>query len=269
MGETTGAVETMEVGAVLEAVRARRPLVHCLTAAVSMNLVADALLAAGARPMMTETVDEAPVVVGAADALLANLGTLSTDGMAGIPATVRAAVDRGLPWVLDPAAVGLAPVRTRLARDLLGVGPSVVRGNASEVLVLAGEGAGGSGPDSTDDADAALGAAQAVAARHGCVVAVSGPTDLVVASGGSTRLRGGSPLLTRVTGTGCALGALVAACSAVAEPYPAAETAVAWLAAAAEAAEEQAAGPGSFKIALLDALATLSPAELNDWRNAR
>lgn len=91
---------------VLDAVRGRAPLVHCLSAAVSMEIVADGLLAAGARPMMTETAAEAPHMVPLADALLINLGTLSTDGAEGIPATVEAARGLGLPWVLDPAAVG-------------------------------------------------------------------------------------------------------------------------------------------------------------------
>jgi len=133
---------------VLTAVRERAPLVHCLSAAVSMGIVADGLLAAGARPMMTETLDEAPHMVTLANALLINLGTLSTDGSEGIPATVEAAQGLGLPWVLDPAAVGIAPVRTAMARRLLKRHPAVVRANASEVLALTGE-AGGRGADSS------------------------------------------------------------------------------------------------------------------------
>lgn len=75
----------------LAAVRDRAQLVHCITAAVSMNIVADVLLAAGARPMMTETAQKAPAVVTRAQALLVNLDTLSTDGVHGIPPTVAAA----------------------------------------------------------------------------------------------------------------------------------------------------------------------------------
>ena len=131
------------------AVRARRPLVHCLSATVSMSLVADGLLAAGASPMMTETAQEAPTMTALADAALINLGTLSTDGMEGIPATVRACVELDHPWVLDPAAAGVAPVRTVLARDLLRRRPDVVRANASEVLALVGS-SGGRGADSID-----------------------------------------------------------------------------------------------------------------------
>src|SRR5699024_12148362 len=98
---------------------------------------------------------EAPVLTTIADALLINLGTLSTDALEGIPATVAAAVEAGHPWVLDPTAIGVAPVRTPLARELLESHPTVVRGNASVVLALAGSGFGVRGADSDVTADMA------------------------------------------------------------------------------------------------------------------
>src|SRR5699024_5339477 len=153
------------------------PVVHCITAAVSMGIVADGLLAAGARPMMTETQAEAPVVTSMADALLINLGTLSTDAMAAIPGTVDVTTQAGRPWVLDPTAIGRAPVRTPLARRLLESSPAVVRGNASEVLALAGDGGGGRGADSLAATTEAERAARTVAGRTGGTVAVSGPID--------------------------------------------------------------------------------------------
>lgn len=237
-------------------VRERAPLVHCITAAASMNFVADALLAAGARPMMTETPTEAPLVVTRADALLVNLGTLSADGAAGIPPTVGAARERGLPWVLDPAAVGpVTPVRTGLAHRLRDARPAVIRGNASEIAVLAGARAGGRGPDSLLAPDAVVAEGRALARATGAVVAVSGPVDVIIgAAQHEARVTAGHPTLTRVTGTGCALGALTAACAAVAEPFVAALTASWWMGMAGERAAESRAGPGSFRVALLDAL---------------
>lgn len=244
---------------VLEAVREARPLVHCLTATVSMAIVADGLLAAGARPMMTETAAEAPVVTTMADALVINLGTLSTDGMEGIPPTVAAAVRDGRPWVLDPTAIGIAPVRTPLARQLLASRPAVVRGNASEVLALAGAGPGGRGPDSAIAGDgtevAVEHAAREVASRTGGAVSVSGEVDLVLDSQHSVRVARGTAMLSRVTGTGCLLGALTAACTAVQpDPWEAAVAAVVWLDLAGELAASRATGPGSFRMHLLDAL---------------
>jgi hydroxyethylthiazole kinase len=248
------------VAPVIAAVREHRPLVHCITATVSMGIVADGLLAAGARPMMTETLAEAPVVTTVADALTVNLGTLSTDAMDGIPATVAAAVRDRRPWVLDPTAIGIAPVRTPLARRLLGERPAVVRGNASEVLALAGEGTGGRGADSTAAPASAEEAARRVSARTGGAVAVSGAVDLVLGglgpdAGRLARVARGTELLTRVTGTGCLLGALTAACTAVAPgPFDAALAATTWLDVAGERAAERAEGPGSFRLHLLDAL---------------
>jgi hydroxyethylthiazole kinase len=246
---------------VIAQVRSAGPMVHCITAAVSMGIVADGLLAAGARPMMTETVQEAPVITPLADALLVNLGTLSTDGMEGIPVTVRAAQEAGRPWVLDPTAIGRAPVRTPLARDLLADRPAVVRGNASEILALVG-GSGGRGPDADaateDHAEITRRAAHEVAQGSGAVVAVSGPEDLLIAPGTDHPPRSiprGHPLLTRVTGTGCLLGALTAAClGAGATPADAARAATVWMDVAGERAATRAPRPGSFRTALLDAL---------------
>jgi hydroxyethylthiazole kinase len=146
-------------------------------------------------------------------------------------------------------------VRTPLARELLASRPTVVRGNASEVLALAGMGAGGRGADSVAGPEAAEHAAVQVAERTGGAVAVSGAVDLVLDAGRQARVARGTELLTRVTGTGCLLGALTAACTAV-EPDPlrAALAATTWLDVAGELAAGRAAGPGSFRMHLLDAL---------------
>ncbi|BDA63382.1 thiamine phosphate synthase [Actinomyces capricornis] len=237
----------------IAAVRRTQPLVHCLSATVSMGIVANGLLAAGGRPMMTETLQEAPAITALADALLINLGTLSTDGAVGIPATV--AVDPGRPWVLDPAAVGAAPVRTALARHLLASRPRIVRANASEVRVLAGASTGGRGADSVDAPEAARTAAVEVARCTGGAVAVSGERDLIVDEQRAVVVERGSAMLTRLTGTGCLLGALSAACLAVQpDPLAAAAGASLWLALAGERAAARSRGPGGFATALLDAL---------------
>lgn len=243
---------------VIAAVREAAPMVHCITATVSMGLVADGLLAAGARPMMTETLQEAPVVTALADALLINFGTLSTDAAQAIPATVDAAMSRAMPWVMDPTAIGVAPIRTRMARELLVKGPTVVRGNASEILALAGQGSGGRGADASEMAFHARGAARSVAGVTGGVVSVSGKTDLVVdARDRQAVLRRGRPELARVTGTGCLLGALVAACTAVIDdPFEAALAASTWMAVAGERAAQGNPTPrmGTFRMRLIDEL---------------
>jgi len=247
--------DIQRVASILNDVREHQPVIHCITATVSMSIVADGLLAAGARPMMTETLHEAPVLTTVADALLINLGTLSTDAVEGIPATVDAAVAAGHPWVLDPTAIGTAPVRTPLARKLLESRPTVVRGNASEILALAGAGPGGRGADSRATPDMAQEAAAMITDRTGGAVAVSGEIDLIVAGTRQTRVHRGTQVLTRVTGTGCLLGALTAACATVSQDkFLAALAATTWLTVAGEIAHLRATGPGSFRVHLLDAL---------------
>jgi hydroxyethylthiazole kinase len=167
----------------------------------------------------------------------------------------RSAAGAGTPWVLDPVAVGALPWRTELAAGLLGWRPAVVRGNASEVMALAGAGSGGRGVDSTAKVDDALDAAVALARRTGGVVAVSGEVDVVTDGSRTVRVGGGSALLTRTTGAGCALGALVAAYVAVSDDaLTGAVAAHAHVALAAEAAAAAGPGPGTFAPLWLDAL---------------
>ncbi|WP_134323063.1 hydroxyethylthiazole kinase [Cumulibacter soli] len=261
---TNDRVARDDIAAIINAVRERRPLVHAFSAAVTAPIVADGLLAAGARPMMTDTATEAPTVTDAADALLINVGCLSSDAAAGIRPTLRAAQRAAIPWILDPAAIGRAPVRTPLARELLTLGPAAVRGNGSEVLALADGGPGGSGADSTVSAQSADGAARQLADRYHCVLAVSGAVDVITDGAQTVHIASGLPMLTRVIGTGCLLGALTAACVAVA-PHTSAFGAVLAATALLTVASERCGGrgPGSFRIALLDALYESNPSDIS------
>lgn len=244
--------------AVMAAMRNHEPLVHCLTPPISTSIVADGLLAAGARPMMTETLDEAPTLNTVADALLVNLGSLNTDRMRSIPATVEAARKRRLPWVLDPTGIGIAPIRTPLAHELAGHRPTIICGNPVEVLVLA-EGAHGYAEDDEEtDAVEVTEHAQELAERLGCVVSMPGETDVITDGDIVARISGGSPLLGRIAGAGRLLGALTAACAAVAPPLDAALAASAWLKSAGERAATRTSSPGTFRMFLLDALDELA-----------
>jgi hydroxyethylthiazole kinase len=255
----------------LEAVRARSPLVQCITNTVVQNVTANVLLALGASAAMVDVPTEAGPFARVADALLVNTGTPHAEPRAASVEAATAAAQHGTPWVLDPVAVGSLPVRTALARDLLGIGPTVLRGNASEVLALLGASAGGRGVDSTagtDDARAA--AVDATDGRLVGAVAVSGPVDLVAgpgaagSSGRVVRVANGSELLTRITGGGCALGAVIAAFTAV-SPEDAGAAAVAGTlvhTVAAELAAVDAGGPGTFQPLFLDRLASLTPEDV-------
>jgi hydroxyethylthiazole kinase len=249
-------------GEALAALRASGPLVQCLTNEVTTNLVANSLLAVGASPAMAAVPGEAEELAGVAGAVLVNLGTLDPDLRACVEPTVATAVGARTPWVLDPVAVGVLSVRTRLAARLVAERPAVVRGNASEVRALAGRLSAGRGVDARDGVDAAREAATGLAARHGTVVAVSGPVDLVTDGEHEVRLAVGHPLLTRITGAGCALGGLTAAFAALTEPLVAAVGATTLLGLAAEQAAVAAAGPASFQVALVDHLFAIAPDDL-------
>lgn len=231
------------------------PLVQCLTNTVVQTLTANALLAVGASPAMVDNEHEAGAFAAVASAVLVNVGTPTEATAAAMRVAAASAAEHGTPWVLDPVAVGPLAWRTALAADLLRHCPAVVRGNASEVLALAGAGPGGRGTDTTASSEDAVAVAGELARRTGGVVAVSGAVDVVTDGAVVVRVGGGDPLLTRTTGAGCALGALVAACTAVAGDHlVAAVAAHAHVALAAERAAATATGPGSFAAAWLDAL---------------
>lgn len=118
--------------------RQRAPLVHCLTNEVVQSLTANVLLALGAAPAMVVQAEEARQFAALADALLINIGTLYDARADSMLAAIEAANLAGTPWVLDPVAVGALRYRSDFAHRLLHLRPAVIRGNASEILALAG-----------------------------------------------------------------------------------------------------------------------------------
>ena len=249
------ALSISDVVETIDAIRAQSPLVHCITNIVVANFTANVLLATGAAPAMVEAPEEAGMLASVAGGVLINLGTLTVTQAAGMRAAVAGANGAGVPWVLDPVAIGALPLRTKMAGELAELHPSVIRANASEIAALTG-GAGGRGVDSTSTPDEVADAALEVARRFDTVTAVSGETDLITDGSRTVRLDGGHPLLTKVTGVGCALGALIAAAAAVTEDrLLAAATATAIVCGAGSIAAEGPPGPGLFAVRFLDALA--------------
>jgi len=245
----------------LARIRAEAPLVHNITNYVVMNTTANALLALGASPVMAHAIEEVEEMVGLARALVLNIGTLSPSWVEAMVRAGQAARRRGIPVVLDPVGSGATRYRTATALRLLDeVGPSIVRGNASEIASLAPaagpSAAGGTkGVDSTRASDETVDAALAVATRWRCVVTVSGATDVIVGEGGTLRVRNGHPMMARVTGMGCTATALIGAFAAVnPDPLRAAAHAMAVMGIAGEMAAERAEGPGTLQLHFLDAL---------------
>jgi hydroxyethylthiazole kinase len=254
----------------LERLRTHVPLVHCLTNIVVAGFTANALLAAGAAPAMADAVEDADVLARTAGGVLVNIGTVTAASADGMRAAVSAVRDAGGRWVLDPVAAGALPWRAALAAELTQVyPPAVVRGNASEVLALTGE-LGGRGVDASAGPDDAAAAARAVAGRFGETVAVSGAVDLLTDGERLVRVANGHPLMSKVTGVGCVLGALAAGFLAVVDDaLVAAVTATVLLTLAAEDAVTRAAKPGSFAVALIDELATVDAERIRSGARLR
>ncbi|MCW4466693.1 hydroxyethylthiazole kinase [Glutamicibacter sp. MNS18] len=254
----------MTLSVVIESMRATSPLVFCLTNHVVTNFTANALLAAGAAPAMTNLPGEAGPFARVASAVLVNLGTPSTEQFAAMDEAVEAASGAGTPWVLDPVAVGALPVRTDFAHRIVTLKPTLIRGNPSEILALAGRESSGRGVDSADTVEAAIAAGRELASHFGSVVAISGRADAIISADRTVLVQTNGIELTRVTGGGCALGAFTAAAIAVSgDVFTGAVAAHAYYGRAAERAAATSLGPGSFAVEFLDALALTDPAEVD------
>lgn len=251
----------------VEAVRERAPLVHSITNLVAINLNANVLLAAGASPVMAHAHEEVRDMVGIAQALVLNIGTLDPYWVDSMKLALAAAAQRGIPTVLDPVGAGATPYRNQTLEALLAVAsPSVIRGNGSEIMSIAGAAIQTRGVDSSAAANDALGAAQALAQRTQGTVCVSGAVDHILdARKRWARLSNGHPWMTRITGVGCSATALVGAfCAVQPDTWRATTAAMAYLGVVGEVAAEQAQarglGVGSMAVGLLDALQLLDQA---------
>ncbi len=226
----------------LHAIRVRRPRVHCLTNTIAESLTANGLLAIGAVPSLTQSLEEVADFVASADALLVNLGTLDVRRREVIDVAVSVAIGADLPWVLDPVFIDRSPGRLHFAHRLLRSAPSVIRANAVEWTAL-----------NTSD----------ILVPERTARAMTGAIDTLAQGVRCLEIANGTPDLAQVAATGCLAGALIAAFAVVeADPFIAAGAALGVLGIAGERAAEQASGPGSFAVALLDALATLDSAAL-------
>ncbi|EHJ49634.1 Hydroxyethylthiazole kinase [Solidesulfovibrio carbinoliphilus subsp. oakridgensis] len=245
-------------------IRDENPLVVNITNSVVTNTTANALLALGASPAMTHHPADAASLAGLARAVVCNMGTPGEEDVASMLAASRAADAAGVPVVFDPVAAGATPWRREVARRVLDAGPvAAIRGNASEILSLAGEEAASRGVDSLQGSLEAVDAAAALARNRSCVVCVSGAVDVVTDGEKRLELAGGHVMMTRVTGLGCTATALVGAFLAVnGDAFAATVHAMAVMAATGSLAAAGATGPGSLAVRFLDTLYSLAEADL-------
>lgn len=244
--KSTTLLSPADVMQCLERVRLHRPRVHCITNAVAQELSANVLLALGAIPSMTIAAEEVEAFAASADALLVNLGTLDDVRRAAIPLAIRGARASARPMVLDPVFIERSPVRCAYAQEILKdplMRPDVVKANPGEVACLSG----------LDD----------LLGDETFTLAVTGAEDLIRQAGQELCLQNGTGLLSRVTATGCSLGAVIGAFVSQSEdPLLGTASAVAVFNISAEMAAEKAEGPGSLVPAFLDQLYRLEERDI-------
>ncbi len=251
-----------KIAAAVQQVKKTTPLSPSITNTVTINFVANAQLAVGGSAAMMYMRDEGVSMAKIGGSMYINVGTLLPLYEETVPATTKVLHELHKPWVLDPVAIGVGELRTKLLLQCKETKPSIIRGNASEVIALAGlwELDGGQqnsnvrGVDSTDTVLSAKNAAKALARWTGGAVAVSGPEDLITDGTQTLISYGGSPMMTCVTGSGCSLGGVMAVYAAVADPFIAAATGAAVYNLAGKRAAAKAEGTGSFQQYFLDEL---------------
>lgn len=245
-------------------VRQHSPLIHNITNYVVMNNTANALLAVGASPIMAHAKSEIKDMVNIANALVINIGTLDEYWSETMLMAAKTANTLKKLWVLDPVGAGATSFRDEILQKLLQYQPTIIRGNASEILALDRSNiVATKGVDSTASSNDAVQAARNLVKAYGAVVCISGETDIIVNLEDQTHfVNNGHPLMTKVTGLGCTASALIAAFVAVVEDKTEATTAaMALLAIAGELSEKHSSGPGSLQLNIIDKLYTITESE--------
>lgn len=242
----------------INAFREKHPLVHCITNYVTAGDTANMLLAAGASPIMADDPAEVAEITGYADALVLNMGTLSENRLTAMLKAGASANKRGIPVVLDPVGVHLSDFRGEAVLKILSeVKISVIRGNLSEMLNMGGVSVRSHGVDSANDEhnrDLDLSAAADTAQRYCCVCAVTGAEDIITDGQRAVQLLNGTSSLKRITGAGDMTSALIAAFSAVCDPFSAAAFGTAFMGICGELSDYIPSGRymGSFRSNLFD-----------------
>lgn len=250
--------------ALLTALRKQNPLVVCLTNTVTINDVANGLLAIGASPVMGDEVEDVVQMVAHASGLLINTGTLSGGNFEMMKAAAEKANARQTPVVVDPVGIGATAYRKNFNLQLLqAIRVDAIRGNAGEIAALAEIEWQSKGVDAGEgDHESVVAAAKKVAQQYQTLVAVSGVSDFITDGKQVVRIDNGTALFPKMTGSGCLFGGIAAAFLAMENSLTALETAAATYAIAGEKASEIAEGPGSFRLQLMDALYQLNEADV-------
>lgn len=252
-------------GQLLQKLRDTKPLIHCITNIVVANFQANGLLALGASPIMADAVEEAAEIASISASTVLNIGTLNESTVKAMILAGKSAVAHGKPVVLDPVGAGASAFRKDSTLRILNeVNVTLIRGNAGELAAIAEVVWEAKGVDAGEgDMDIAA-LAKIVAIHYSCIVAITGPEDIVTDGQKVIRISGGHPLMARITGTGCLLSSVAGAFLAVGKEnqLEAVSTALTYYKKAGEKAEKLSYGPGDFASLFINTLDSLHEQDL-------
>lgn len=257
-----------QISNLLSKLKTQSPLVQSITNYVVMNTTANALLAAGASPIMAHSKSEIKDMVNIVGALVVNIGTLDEYWSESMLMGAAHAHAIQKPWVLDPVGAGATPYRNQVLTKLLHFKPSIIRGNASEIMSLVSINIKSKGVDSTNSSDEALEAGILLSKQSGAVVSISGEVDYIIDGDRIAKIKNGNPMMAKVTGMGCTASALTGAMVAIEKNLLLASTAaMALMGVAGEIAAEKSSGPGTLQMHFYDALYNLEQKEFEQRMN--
>ena len=252
-----------------EAVKTKRPLIHCITNPISINACANAVLSVGARPVMAEHPTEVSGITETAAALMINLGNITDARMESMMISSNVAAKRDIPLVLDLVGIACSRLRRDFAKKLIEKNlPCIIKGNYSEILALYDDNYRASGVD----AEAALDGgniqktAALLAERYGSTILASGKTDIITDGDKAVLVSNGTAQMTSITGTGCMLGAIAAAFTSVSEPFEAVASAAVFFGICGE--KSVADGTGTFMTRLYDSISLVSDTDIQNQMKA-
>jgi len=256
-----------EISGLLSRVKIEKPLVHHITNYVTAADSANILLALGGTPVMADNQAEVEEVVSPASALVLNLGTLNPAKVEAMIIAGKRAKEISIPVVLDPVGVGATALRKNAAnRILTEVGPTVIRGNMSEMRVIFGLKAEAKGVEALDTIAGGERLAVDLARSLGCVIGITGVKDVISDGRRISIIENGNDMLPRVTGTGCMSTSLIGAYSAVADDYYLSTVAgILTMGLAGDLALnslKETEGIGTFRLRLFDSVGSLSEREI-------
>ena len=247
-------------------VRQNQPLIHCITNPISINQCANGILAIGARPMMAEHPKEVSEITRTAQSLMLNLGNITDVRMESMMKSAKTANEMGIPVLLDAVGISCSGLRREYAKNLLNIAiPTAIKGNYSEIQALYRDSYRSSGVDAESGLEIHTTdhAAISLARSLRTVILASGKVDIVTDGNRLYHIQNGTPQLSRVTGTGCLQGALCAAYLSANPGLDAVVTGSSVLGICGELAQTDR-GTGTFLCNLMDALSTLTDADLKE-----